>query len=80
VAAGLERCKLIATGSLLRVIACSNHPLAHGAPREVAVLLSNGPAFRAQKGRAVLTYPPQGFCSVNDEGYLREQAALGEVR
>ncbi len=82
VTAGLERGKLSAPGALLRVIADSDHPLAYGAPREVAVLFSNGPAFRAQKGRAVLTYPPHGLLLsgwLQGEEYLREQAALVEA-
>ncbi len=83
VAADVERRKLSAPGSLLQVITYSDHPLADGAPREVVLLFSNGLTFRGQKGRTVLTYPSEGLLLTGwllGEEYLREQAALGEVR
>ncbi|MDZ7275014.1 MAG: M14 family zinc carboxypeptidase [candidate division KSB1 bacterium] len=82
VTAGVQEGRLNAPGSLLRVIADTDHFLGYGAPRESAVLFLNGPAFRCQKGRAVLTYPPHGLLLsgwLEGEEHLREQAALVEV-
>ncbi len=82
VTAALERGKLNAPGSLLRVIADTNHPLAYGAAREGVILFANGPAFRCQGGRPVLTYPTHQLLLsgwLEGEEYLRGQAALVEA-
>ncbi len=82
VVAGVERSKFNAPGSLLRVLANPNHPLAYGAQREEVVFFANSPAFRVHRGETVLTYPPRNLLLsgwLQGEDYLRERAALVET-
>lgn len=78
----VERTSFSAPGSVLRVITQAAHPLAHGAQREEAIFFVDSPAFRAQEGRSILTYPPSGILLsgwLTGEQYLPERAALVEV-
>ena len=78
----VERTSFSAPGSVLRVIAQAAHPLAHGAQREETIFFVDSPAFRAQEGRSILTYPPSGILLsgwLTGESYLPERAALVEV-
>lgn len=82
VTAGIERSTFNAPGSLLRVLANPNHPLAYGAQREEVIFFANSPAFRVAEGEAVLTYPPRNLLLsgwLQGEDYLRERAALVEA-
>ncbi len=82
VVANVERTSFSAPGSVLRVIAQSAHPLAHGAQREETIFFVDSPAFRAQEGNAILTYPPAGLLLsgwLAGENYLAERTAMLEV-
>lgn len=82
VTAGIERSTFNAPGSLLRVLANPNHPLAYGAQREEVIFFANSPAFRVHESESVLTYPPRNLLLsgwLHGEDYLRERAALVEA-
>ncbi|MDZ7288424.1 MAG: M14 family metallopeptidase [candidate division KSB1 bacterium] len=57
VTADLPKQKFRVPGSMVRVLAEIQHPLAYGARREEAIFCSNSPAFRIDEGRGILTFP-----------------------
>ena len=78
----VERASFSAPGSVLRVIAQTNHPLAYGAQREETLFFVDSPAFRAHEGKTILTYPPAEILLAGwlaGEPHLAERAALVEA-
>ena len=82
VLAGVEPTAFFCPGSILRVSADAEHPLAHGLPKATPVWFEGSPAFEVEKGDVVLRYESadpllSGWLLGADR--LRDKAALVAV-
>ncbi|MDZ7343282.1 MAG: M14 family metallopeptidase [candidate division KSB1 bacterium] len=79
---GLPRQKFNAPGSVLRVVADTQHPLTYGAWREEMVFVDNSPAFQLEEGKGILTFPATNLLVsgwLQGEEHLAGHHALAEV-
>jgi hypothetical protein len=78
----LPRQKFNAPGSVLRALVDAQHPVAYGARRDEAIFFDNGPAFRVDEGKGILTFPAENLLLsgwLEGEDQLAGKHALVEV-